>query len=64
MTLKTSSEFGAAQSAGDVHLVFEFDGPDGIKYPQHQPGIDSYDEKQRVQVAPPPKSRIAQWGIN
>ena len=34
--------------AGDIHLIFEFEAPPGIRYPQHAPGIDSFDEKDRI----------------
>ena len=33
---------------GDIHLIFEFEAPPGIRYPQHAPGIDSFDEKDRI----------------
>jgi len=49
VTIKSASDFGAAAPAGDVHLVFTFDGPKGIRYPQNQPGVDSFDERERVQ---------------
>jgi Ca2+-binding EF-hand superfamily protein len=48
VTLRSNQE-GASSASGDIHLVFTFDGPYGIKYPQNQPGIDSFDETQRIQ---------------
>ena len=47
------SEFGprretSSAQAGDIHLIFEFEAPPGIRYPQHAPGIDSFDEKDRI----------------
>ena len=29
-------------------MIFEFEAPPGIRYPQHAPGIDSFDEKDRI----------------
>jgi Ca2+-binding EF-hand superfamily protein len=47
--VKSQSDYGApSTAAGEVHLVFEFEGPSGVRYPQNQPGVDSYDEKERV----------------
>lgn len=30
-----------------MHLIFEFTGPPGVAYPQHQPTMDSFDDSQR-----------------
>lgn len=39
-----------------MHLVFDFWGPSGIAYPQHQPSVDSYDERGRVNLPDDAKS--------
>jgi len=36
--------------AGELHFVFEFEGPMGVRYPQNQPTVDSFDETERVQI--------------
>jgi hypothetical protein len=41
---------GSPEESGDVHLVFDFQGPPGIAYPQFQPSVDSYDERHRVNI--------------
>lgn len=48
MTRQQSSSGNHRREAGDIHLILEFEGPDGIKYPQHCPGIDAFDERDRV----------------
>lgn len=48
ITIYKAPEYGPLQEAGDVHLVFQFDGPKGVRYPQHCPGIASFDETDRV----------------
>mmetsp|Transcript_15379 Transcript_15379/g.23115 ORF Transcript_15379/g.23115 Transcript_15379/m.23115 type:complete len:1122 (-) Transcript_15379:100-3465(-) len=45
---KESIETGYIRDAGDVHLILDFDGPDGVKFPQYRVGIDAFDEKDRV----------------
>ena len=41
------SKWGGNEAAGELHLVFEFVGPPGVAYPQHQPTMDSFDDSQR-----------------
>ncbi len=48
VTIKEETEWGKPKPAGDIHLIFEFEAPPGIRYPQHAPGIDSFDEKDRI----------------
>lgn len=48
VTIKEETEWGKPKPAGDIHLIFEFEAPPGIRYPQHVPGIDSFDEKDRI----------------
>jgi len=48
ITLRINQD-GSSTSSGDIHLIFTFDAPYGIKYPQNQPGIDSFDEQLRLQ---------------
>ncbi|KAH8070955.1 Ca2-binding protein [Aureococcus anophagefferens] len=48
ITIKEESEWGKPKPAGDIHLIFEFEAPSGIRYPQHCPGVDSFDETDRV----------------
>jgi Ca2+-dependent lipid-binding protein len=57
VTLRSNQE-GSSSAAGDIHVVFSFEAPYGIKYPQNQPGIDSFDEKQRIQVPKKTKYEI------
>jgi len=38
------------EDSGEIHLVFDFQGPPGVAYPQYQPNVDSYDERNRVNV--------------
>lgn len=30
--------------------MFSFEGPLGVAYPQHQPGVDSFDDSLRVNL--------------
>lgn len=48
--LTTSSGPGPLKSAGEIHCVFSFKGPLGVAYPQHQPGVDSFDDSLRVNL--------------
>lgn len=48
VTIKTKNEWGPPKDAGEIHLTFEFTGPSGIAYPQHQPSVDSFDETERI----------------
>ena len=57
VTIKTKSEWGPPKDAGELHIKFEFTGPSGIAYPQHQPSVDSFDETERVHTL---KKEIAQ----
>jgi hypothetical protein len=41
------SKWGGNEAAGELHLIFEFAGPPGVAYPQHQPTMDSFDDSQR-----------------
>eukprot|EP00903_Cladosiphon_okamuranus_P006779 g6608.t1 len=45
--LTTSSGPGPPKPAGEIHCVFSFEGPLGVAYPQHQPGVDSFDDSLR-----------------
>lgn len=38
---------GPPKPAGEIHLVFSFEGPVGVAYPQYQPGVDSFDDSLR-----------------
>ncbi|KAJ8609891.1 hypothetical protein CTAYLR_007509 [Chrysophaeum taylorii] len=48
VTIRKAAEFGNPKDTGDVHVVLEFDGPEGVRYPQHRPGLDSFDHSDRV----------------
>lgn len=48
--LTTSSGPGPPKPAGEIHCVFSFEGPLGVAYPQHQPGVDSFDDSLRVNL--------------
>ncbi|KAJ1455097.1 hypothetical protein M885DRAFT_222905 [Pelagophyceae sp. CCMP2097] len=48
VTLKDGGEWGKRKHAGDVHLSLEFEGPAAVRFPQHRPGMDSFDESQRL----------------
>ncbi|CAN0284391.1 unnamed protein product, partial [Hapterophycus canaliculatus] len=48
--LTTSSGPGPPKAAGEIHCAFSFDGPLGVAYPQHQPGVDSFDDSLRVNL--------------
>ena len=50
VTIQSVNQYGVAGPAGDIHIILEFFGPHGIAYPQHQPGIDSFDDSMRIQV--------------
>ena len=38
------------EESGEIHLVFDFQGPAGVAYPQYQPNVDSYDERNRINL--------------
>lgn len=46
--LTTSSGPGPPKPAGEIHCTLNFEGPLGVAYPQHQPGMDSFDDSLRV----------------
>ncbi|CAM9228565.1 unnamed protein product [Pylaiella littoralis] len=48
--LTTSAGPGPPKPAGEIHCVFSFEGPLGVAYPQHQPGVDSFDDSLRVNL--------------
>eukprot|EP00935_MAST-01C_sp_MAST-1C-sp1_P002790 g2790.t1 len=48
--IHAKSKWGGNESAGELHLIFEFVGPPGVAYPQHQPTMDSFDDSERVNV--------------
>ncbi|CAN0260617.1 unnamed protein product, partial [Ectocarpus sp. 12 AP-2014] len=48
--LTCSSGPGPPKEAGEIHCVFSFKGPLGVAYPQHQPGVDSFDDSLRVNL--------------
>ncbi len=48
--LNTSSGPGPPKPAGEIHCIFSFEGPSGVAYPQHQPGVDSFDDSLRVNL--------------
>lgn len=48
--LTTSSGPGPTKPAGEIHCTFNFEGPLGVAYPQHQPGVDSFDDSLRVNL--------------
>ncbi|CAK4073189.1 unnamed protein product [Aphanomyces euteiches] len=49
--LQFKGKFGSMQKAGELHLELAFVGPDGIGFPQHQPGMDTFDHRERVTKA-------------
>ena len=51
---------GELEESGDVHLIFDFTGPAGIAYPQYQPSVDSYDERNRTNLPEDVKSKMAE----
>lgn len=50
VTIKAQSSYGDAKDAGQVKFRFEFTGPPGVAFPQHQPNVDTFDDSQRVQT--------------
>ena len=50
VTIKNANDWGNPSPAGDLHIVFEFEGPMGVAYPQDQPTVDSFDERERIQI--------------
>lgn len=45
--LTTSANPGPPKAAGEIHCILKFDGPSGVAYPQHEPGVDSFDDSLR-----------------
>ena len=45
VTIKEETEWGKPKPGRRHPLDFEFEAPPSIRYPQHAPGIDSFDEK-------------------
>ncbi|KAF0697165.1 Aste57867_12159 [Aphanomyces stellatus] len=41
-------KFGSTQKAGELHLELSFVAPQGILYPQHQVGMETFNEKERL----------------
>eukprot|EP00752_Nemacystus_decipiens_P004626 g4222.t1 len=48
--LTSSSGPGPPKPAGEIHCILSFEGPLGVAYPQHQPGVDSFDDSLRVNL--------------
>lgn len=48
--LTASQGSGPPKPAGEIHCVFSFVGPPGLAYPQHQPGVDSFDDSLRLNL--------------
>jgi hypothetical protein len=46
--IHSRSKWGGHEHAGDLTLVFEFEGPHLVPYPQHRPNMDSFDDSKRV----------------
>lgn len=42
--LSNSSGTRRPQEAGEVHCIFDFVGSSGVAYPQHQSGVDTFDD--------------------
>lgn len=59
-TLKTKTDGKFMKEAGDVYLSLSFDGPTMVGFPQHRPGIATFDDSGRgkraaaVDFIPPP----------
>ncbi|CAM9794213.1 unnamed protein product [Chrysoparadoxa australica] len=48
--LNHQGNWGAPKAAGEINVLFEFVGPPGLAFPQHQPGVDAFDDSQRVNL--------------
>jgi hypothetical protein len=47
LNLWIKGKFESKDNAGQIHLEMTFTGPSGVFYPQHQVGMDRFDEKER-----------------
>jgi hypothetical protein len=45
---RTMTKWGREEHQGDIKLNLDFLGPPGVKYPQRQPEMDSFDEVDRI----------------
>lgn len=48
--ITTTSKWGMKEQTGELHLVMDFWGPPGVYYPQHQEGVDTFDETFRIDI--------------
>ena len=48
ITIGAKDKWGSMQAAGELHLVFDFQGPPGLPYPQLVEGVDTFDDSARV----------------
>ena len=46
--INRDSGWGQNENAGEILIEWTFEGPEGVAYPQRQPLVDSFDEKERV----------------
>ncbi|KAA0175997.1 hypothetical protein FNF27_02389 [Cafeteria roenbergensis] len=46
--LALRSQWGRVEAAGEVYIKADFTGPPGVRFPQRQPDMDSFDESERV----------------
>lgn len=44
LQLTSSTGSGPPRASGEVHCVLSFVGASGVAYPQHQPGVESFDD--------------------
>lgn len=45
---RTVTKWGREEHQGEIKLNLDFAGPPGVRYPQRQPEMDSFDEKERL----------------
>ena len=48
ITIGAKDKWGSMQAAGELHLVFDFQGPPGLPYPQLVEGVDTFDDSARI----------------
>ena len=48
ITIGHKDKWGSMQMAGELHLIFDFQGPPGKPYPAQVEGIDTFDDSQRI----------------
>ncbi len=59
VTLKIKKEGGGIRESGDVNIILSFKGPPNVAFPQHRPGVDSFDDSLRIGGAVSEAKQIA-----